>query len=144
MEKLKLILGFGVAIAFIFVGSSFLPATLDYKVDPKTSTVKWTGYHLAKSYEHFGTILLKKGNLVFEDGNLTGGAFVLNMHSIKNSDLTKKGKNDKLVEHLKSEDFFYVRKYPTSTLVITEATAQDNDIYNITSKLYMLNLCSFE
>lgn len=44
------------------------------------------------------------------------------MNTITNTDLENEEFNQKLVGHLKSEDFFGVDKYPTSTFTVTKAT----------------------
>jgi polyisoprenoid-binding protein YceI len=44
----------------------------------------------------------------------------MDMQSIKNVDLTDQEYNAKLINHLKSDDFFSVTKYPTSLLEITK------------------------
>jgi polyisoprenoid-binding protein YceI len=90
-----------------------------FTVDASKSTVKWTGYHLAKSYGHNGNVAFKAGSLNVENGKITGGSFVIDMTSITNNDLEGK-KNTKLVGHLKSDDFFAVEKHPEATLVITK------------------------
>lgn len=58
---------------------------------------------------------------------LVGGTFVVDMTSLKNTDLTDADYNAKLVGHLKSEDFFGVEKNPTATLVITSVKALKGD-----------------
>lgn len=88
------------------------------KIDLAASSVKWTGYHLAKSYEHVGEVKIKSGEVSMEDGMLTGGQVIIDMSSISNDDL-EGGKNVKLVNHLKSDDFFNVEKYPEAKLTIT-------------------------
>jgi polyisoprenoid-binding protein YceI len=55
-------------------------------------------------------------------GNITGGEVVMDMNSITNSDLKDAGYNQKLVGHLKSDDFFGVEKFPTSAFKVTKAT----------------------
>ena len=107
------------AVACVAVGiMSFNYIGSTYTVDTGSSEVKWTGYHLAKSYEHSGDIKLKSGNILVEDGKITGGSFVIDMNSISNADITDEKKNAKLVGHLKSEDFFAVEKYAEAKLEI--------------------------
>jgi len=89
-----------------------------YNVDASKSSVKWTGYHLAKSYEHNGNVSIKSGSLEVADGKITGGSVVIDMASISNNDLEGK-KKAKLEGHLKSDDFFAVKKHPEAKLEIT-------------------------
>ncbi len=88
------------------------------KVDASKSSVKWLGKKVGG--EHSGTIAVKEGNLVVENGKISGGKVVIDMTSIVNTDLTDAGYNAKLVGHLKSDDFFGVESFPTAELVITK------------------------
>ena len=100
--------------------SAFTPT--NYKVDAGASTIVWQGYKVTG--QHTGTVKVQSGNLTFDNGVLTGGTFTIDMTSIKCTD--QEGEwADKLVGHLKSEDFFGVDKYPTSKFVITRAIPQD-------------------
>jgi len=86
------------------------------KVDTQASVIKWIG--TKRTGRHAGTIKIQEGALNIQDGNLTGGSFVINMQSIEVTDLTGEYKT-KLESHLKSEDFFNVSKYPTAKFEIT-------------------------
>jgi hypothetical protein len=85
------------SLAFIVGTSSFKKGDATYKVDTEASQLKWTGYHLAKSYEHTGLIKLKSGKLTVSKGTITSGEFVADMNSITNTDITDADKNGKLV-----------------------------------------------
>ena len=91
-----------------------------YEIDSKKSIVIWNGKKVTG--EHSGTIQLKTGELVIADGKLSGGTFEIDMTTIDVTDLEGEWK-DKLNNHLKSEDFFGVKKFPTATLAITKVTA---------------------
>jgi len=111
---------FFLPILAIVAMSAYAPT--NYKVDSSASAVVWTGYKVTG--QHTGTVKVQSGNLTFDNGVLTGGTFTIDMTSIKCTD--QEGEwADKLVGHLKSEDFFGVDKYPTSKFVITRAIAQD-------------------
>lgn len=105
-------------VAFILL-SAFTGMDGRLTVDPSASKLKWTGYHLGKSYEHYGLVTLKKGNLEIRDGKITAGEFVIDMNSITVEDVPDAKDNAKLVNHLKSDDFFSTKKYPEARLVIT-------------------------
>ena len=111
------------AVLFTAALSAFKMApNATYNIDTKNSTLKWTGYHLAKSYEHTGTISIKSGSIELKKDVLKGGEIVIDMNTISNSDLTDAGKKAKLEGHLKSEDFFGVEKFPEAKIVIKSAT----------------------
>ncbi|WP_299522292.1 YceI family protein [uncultured Lutibacter sp.] len=107
-----------VAIAFIsmsFVNSEVL---FENNVDVSSSTINWKGYKPTGS--HNGTISLVSGELEMEEGIIIGGSFTVDMSTIKDADGSAK-----LEGHLKSEDFFEVETFPTSTFEITSSAIED-------------------
>lgn len=95
----------------------------------------WTGYHLAKSYSHTGSLAVKSGSLEITDGQLAGGSFTIDMTSLTNTDLEKAKDNAKLVNHLKSDDFFAVDKFPEAKLSITNVGSKGAGKYDVTADL---------
>jgi polyisoprenoid-binding protein YceI len=93
-----------------------------WKVDTKTSIAKWEGKKLAGS--HHGELKLKSGALEVKDNKLVGGEVVIDMTTLKNYD-QEGDMNARLVNHLKSDDFFSVEKNPTSTFKITKVEEKD-------------------
>ena len=99
-----------------------LPAQV-LKLDTAASKAEWTGKKVAGA--HHGTVQYKEGTFTVKKGSVTGNV-VVDMTSIANTDLTDAGYNKKLVDHLKSEDFFNVAKYPTATFKITSFSEVNN------------------
>ncbi len=129
MKNLKT---FALALTITVLSTAFTNTPDALTIDTKTSKVKWTGYHLAKSYEHYGYINIKTGNLEVIDGDLKGGKIVMDMNSISVSDIpADKKDNAKLTGHLKSEDFFFVEKYPESMLEIKNVEKLDDTSYKV-------------
>jgi polyisoprenoid-binding protein YceI len=91
---------------------------MEYIVETQASIVHWHGSKPTGT--HDGTVKLKEGKLMVENGKITGGEFVIDLNTIVNDDLEDPEMNQKLVGHLKSEDFFYVEKYPVAVFTITE------------------------
>lgn len=116
---------------------ALLPAQKRLVADASATVIDWNGDKVVGSF-HVGTIDLKSGWLVVEGGSVTGGEFVVDMNSIKNSDVKDEKMRDRLIGHLKSEDFFGVEKYPLSKLVITGSSRKpDGKVYfkgNLTIK----------
>lgn len=112
---------FFLPVLMVMLMSAYAPAT--YNVDTNSSVVVWTGYKVTG--KHTGTVKIKNGNLMMDNGVLTGGSFDIDMNSIKCNDLEGEWA-DKLVGHLKSDDFFGTSKYGTSKFVITRAIPQDS------------------
>ncbi|MDD5361789.1 MAG: YceI family protein [Ignavibacteria bacterium] len=94
-------------------------------VSVSESKIEWTGKKVTG--QHTGTINISKGEVFEDNGKLTGGMIEIDMTSIKNVDLTDAESNAKLINHLKSDDFFAVGKYPTAKFEITKIE-EINDI----------------
>ena len=92
-----------------------------YSVDVKASKVLWTGYKVTG--QHTGGITLQKGTLTFEGDKLVGGNFDIDMNTITCTDMEGEYGN-KLVGHLKSDDFFGVATYPVARFNITSVVAR--------------------
>ncbi|MDG1396763.1 MAG: YceI family protein [Polaribacter sp.] len=105
-------------------------------VDTAASVLFWKG--TKPTGAHDGSVMIKDGDLVLEEGKVTGGEFVIDMNSIKVLDIpADNGGNAKLVGHLVSADFFDVAKYPTSKFVITKVEDKGDKIHvtgNLTLK----------
>lgn len=122
------------AAAPVMIFTTVAFTTVKKNVDVEASTVEWTGKKITGS-SHKGTIDLKQGFLTLtDDGQLTGGEFVVDMNTIEVKDLT--GDNKKKLEgHLNSDDFFGVNNYSTAKLVITKATPKAGNTYTVNGDL---------
>ncbi|UFH57157.1 YceI family protein [Spirosoma sp. KNUC1025] len=122
------------ALAALFLTGGLLPATGEtpekstvqlrlakaatYTVDPAQSTISWNAKKVTG--EHNGIVKMAKGQLTLEGTKLTGGTFVADMSTLRDVDKGEANPfNERLVNHLRSDDFFAVEKYPTSTFRIT-------------------------
>lgn len=93
------------------------------------SKLQWIGKPLVGG-GHEGTIKFISGSITTSaSGLITQGEFVLDMNTIKNVDIKPESSAKDLEDHLKSEDFFAVAKYPRANFsilkVIPEPTAID-------------------
>ncbi len=98
---------------------SVFAADQNLKVDTKTSTLDWKATKVTGA--HNGKVSIKSGSLNFKSGDLVGGEFVIDMTSITCEDIDNPEYNKKLVNHLKSDDFFSTSKFKTAKLVIKSA-----------------------
>ncbi len=117
---------FAATMAFAFAQSS------DIMIDPQESSIEWTGKKITGS--HTGSLYLNSASLDFKNGKLKGGEFVINMNSISCSDLDG-ASAEKLVGHLKSEDFFNVSEFPTATITFTNVKLIEGKTYEIKADL---------
>jgi len=135
MKRTRFFMAFVALLAV--AGLSFTgpqPADVEsYKVDTNESVINWKGYKVTG--QHYGTVKLEEGNLEYTDGMLSGGSFAIDMSTIMVGDLEGEYKG-KLENHLKSDDFFGVKNYPTAEFVITEVISRGKPgDYRITGDL---------
>lgn len=127
-------------LSSLFVSLSLMAASLTAvaatpaKPLPLTGTIGFTGSKVTGS--HDGNFKSWNGSVELKDGKAAGGKleFTVQADSVE-CDVGKA--NDwtpKLVEHLKSPDFFDVAKFPTATFKSTAIKA-DGAAYKITGNL---------
>lgn len=108
------------------------PEKGELKVNPSASKIEWTARKVTG--KHNGTVNIKEGKLVIKDGYLVGGSFTIDMSTIKVLDLSGEYAG-KLEGHLKSDDFFGVATYPTANLLITQAHARGEGMFEVKGDL---------
>ena len=96
----------------------------EFKADADNSVLHWTGSKIVG--KHYGKISLKEGQFTVNDNRIVKGSFIIDMNSMTNEDLSG-GSRDKLLIHLKSDDFFSTDKFSTSKLEITGSEPFAND-----------------
>ena len=96
-------------------------------VDKLNSNVQWIGRKVTG--EHSGRIQLAGGFIVKGDGKLNSGEILMNMQSITVDDIENPKWNQKLVDHLKNDDFFNSEKYPTAKFVFSEFKGKGADTH---------------
>jgi len=107
-------------LAFLLIASSVAVFAQKVDIKPNDAVIKWTGNKIGGS--HNGAIKIKSGGLELKDGNIVKGSVVIDMNSITCADIDNATYNKKLVDHLKSDDFFGVEKYPTASFTLAKAT----------------------
>ncbi len=105
-------------VAYALTSDAAKAAT--YAVDASQSSIRWKSKKVGG--EHIGIVKMANGQLNVDGNKITGGTFVADMKSMRDVDKGESNPfNERLVNHLKSDDFFSVEKHPTSTFKITSA-----------------------
>lgn len=104
-----------------------------YDVDTKKTTATWLGTKVTG--KHNGNISIASGKIISDGTHITGGNIEFDMNSITCADLENKEYSDKLVGHLKADDFFGVVKFPTAKFEITKVLLKSGNDYEVTGKL---------
>lgn len=130
MKKLLLSVSLSLVTLFAFASN---PHIVDVQINTEESSVKWIGSKITESHE--GTVNILKGSLAVNHGELSGGMIIIDMNSILCTDLKPEKGGNKLVKHLKDEDFFNVKEFSTAEFKITRAVKGDGDNYKVLANL---------
>jgi polyisoprenoid-binding protein YceI len=87
-----------------------------FKIVPDQSKIEWIGKKVTGA--HDGTINVKEGAIVFNDGKLIGGTVIVDTTSIKILDILDPATNAQMLGHLASDDFFSIEGFPEAVLEI--------------------------
>jgi len=107
-----------IALQFVvFFAFSLLAGAQEYVADAPRTILKWEGKGVGKA--HQGAISIKQGSLTIKDGVPVSGKFTIDMTSITNMDLGSESSKERLIGHLKSDDFFSVETFPEAHFIVT-------------------------
>ncbi len=132
MKKIALSLALAIVFGVTTTGTAQTESEKK-EVNTTTSKITWKGYKFAGS--HNGNIALKSGTLIFNDDQLTGGEFEVDMTTISVEDLKLDEGKEKLEGHLKAPDFFGTEKYATSKLIFTSVKPSGKNSYEVSGDL---------
>lgn len=91
--------------------------TTNFKIVSSNSSVDWTGRKVTGA--HNGTIGIKEGKFILDNGKVKEGNVTINTSSIKILDITDPAANAQFAGHLASDDFFSIEKFPTASFDIS-------------------------
>lgn len=107
-----------------------------YVIDKEASVITWKcsmpASEILGSRGHWGYVDISKGELTIEKGKLVGGTVEVDMNTIADE---LHGRDNNLVNHLKSPDFFDVKKFPISTFAIARVAPGADDNIEVTGNL---------
>ena len=116
----------------LFTSIALLLATMNstaqnrVSIDNETSTLNWTGKKVLG--EHTGTIKLANSYIVLDEKGVKNGEINIEMTSLTNTDMEGEW-SDKLVEHLKSADFFDTQNHPNATFKLNKVIHQSESLH---------------
>lgn len=111
------------------------------RVDLSESIIHWKGTKMRGMGKHEGKIALEKGYFIFCGKTLCGGNFTVDMNSMNVTDIPEHEPvpRKNLINHLRSDEFFDVDKFPVARFLIThvetETDEDGKDIYVISGDL---------
>jgi len=96
--------------------------TFTYKSIKKTSFLGWKATHLGGVNPRFGKIYYKDATVLVGNGKIIDASIIIDMSGLIVEGMSK-GEAEELAEHLKSTDFFNVKKHPISKFELTKIEA---------------------
>ncbi len=101
-------------------------------VEGDGSVIQWEGYKPTGT--HVGNLALAEKTIVIKNDELKSIELKFDMNSISCTDITSPDYNKKLINHLRSDDFFNVENYPQAILKSTEIV-KGNGNYKVKADL---------
>lgn len=129
-KKMKKLLVY--ASALLLTVTAFANGGKKYSVDTKSSTINWKGEKVTG--EHTGTLNLKEGSIEFENGKPVSASIKVDMNSMTCTDMQGEYA-DKLIGHLKSDDFFSVGSHPVVEFKASSFESLGGDKYKVKGDL---------
>lgn len=104
-----------------------------YSIKATASSLNWSG----KSFkgEHVGTVKVTSGGFEVANGQIVSGEVLVDMKSMVCTDITDAKDNADFIEHLASDDFFAVEKFPVASLSILTSDKKENNTYSCKGNL---------
>lgn len=90
------------------------------KIQSSDSQLLWEGKKRHLNMSHDGSVKIKSGTVSLKDGQPSEAEVIVDMTSIINFDQKEEKYNKMLVDHLSSDDFFYVEKFPEAKVHLKE------------------------
>jgi polyisoprenoid-binding protein YceI len=122
---------FGVLLSGLFFSFMLVAQNGERYEIAKTSEVQWEAEKVTG--QHNGLISVKRGYITLNaDSSLEHATVFINMQSIRCLDLEDDALNSKLVNHLKSDDFFSSKRFPEAVFKVYKVTPMDHETYTHT------------
>lgn len=144
-SKNKLSLKLSGIVSRIITGMVLLVISLplfskEYRVNSTSSTLEWNAKKVTG--QHNGTISFGEGIINFDRQKITSGKVAVDMKTIANTDPISDDYKQKLIGHLKSDDFFGVEKFPVATLEVKNVVSKSDNLYHFTADLTIKGITS--
>jgi len=125
--------GSKILLSMVLLVFSYSAFSKEYKINSTSSSLVWEAKKVTG--QHHGTISFAEGTLSVEHKKITGGKVAVDMNTVVDTDLTDAGYNQKLIGHLKSDDFFGVAKFPQAFLEVKNVAPKSGNVYHFTADL---------
>lgn len=123
---------------FLFIAIFTINASIAQEklpINVQKSTIKWMGEYVLFFNGHHGFINFKEGYFIKTGIAISGGEFTIDMNTMTNTDIKEQEGRNGLLNHLKEPEFFDVKKYPFTKIVLTKVEYADANNARIEANL---------
>tara|TARA_Y100001970_G_scaffold291339_1_gene428120 strand:- start:639 stop:1307 length:669 start_codon:yes stop_codon:yes gene_type:complete len=106
----------------------------NYIINHESSIVFWEGGKLSGS-THDGDILLKSGDIIISESKNISGNFIVDMTTMNCLDIANENSKNRLLDHLKNDDFFDVENFQEASLSIDSSKSLDDNNFLFNGRL---------
>lgn len=103
-------------------------AQIEASISNKEQNLTWIGKAAVGGYAPEGTLKIISGKIVFTSEEIIELSLVIDMKSLDQE-------NTQLRDHLLEKDFFYVKKFPVATFILSEAVKIENESAKVSGKM---------
>lgn len=108
-----------------------------YPLSLGESLITWKVDYSIGTKGHTGTLRFISGNVVFRDGSIQGGNFVIDMNSVHVTDMKPDDGGKDLEKHLKDNDFLSTSDYPKGYFTILSSQRNADGKITVTGYLIL-------
>ena len=98
-------------------------------IDVEKSKLSWIGKKIHEN--HYGTIEISNGKIFIKENKVVEAFLKIDMNTIECTDIESEVYNNKLVEHLKNQDFFEVNKHPYAEIFLNFNLIEHSDKFQL-------------
>ena len=109
-----------VIISFFCLAPLIAGDAKTYTVDVNQTSLRWKGMKVTGS--HWGYVTMAEGLVIINGKNIIAGEFSVDLNSMTEEEMGDSPWKIKLLNHLKSDDFFDVTNHPVVRFKLTRAT----------------------
>lgn len=109
----------------------------DHLLSLPESVITWKVDYSVGTKGHAGTLKLSSGTMLVKDGIIQGGSFIIDMNSVRITDLMPDYGGKDLEDHLKSPDFLSTADHPKGYFTVINSVRNGNDTFTVSGYLIL-------
>lgn len=109
----------------------------EFNLNPENNTISWTGKAAFNAYELTGSLKATNGTIIIKNDSIVDLTIIVDMKSLSHE-------NGDLKSHLRSKDFFDVKKYTEASFNLIKSAKIKNGVAQIIGEMTIKNITKQE